>query len=64
MTPAATAVTPSASAAADCATRAAQREARLQRVSYLFRHAGSDITMQALLRAMIDYRTEEPPCSR
>ncbi len=46
-------------AAPDPAKEAAQREAALQRLSYLFRRAGSDITMQALLRAMVDYRTEK-----
>jgi hypothetical protein len=46
----------------DPATEAAQREAALQRISYLFRRAGTDITMQALLRAMVDYRTEKLPC--
>lgn len=43
----------------DPAKEAAQREAALQRLSYLFRRAGPDITMQALLRAMIDYRMEK-----
>lgn len=52
---------PPAAATADPrpAKRAAQLEAALQRVSYLFRRAGSDTTMQALLRTMIDYRTEK-----
>jgi hypothetical protein len=48
-------------AAQDAATQAAQREAALQRISFLFRRAGSDITMQALLRAMVDYQTEKLP---
>lgn len=43
----------------DPAAEAARRDAALQRVAYVFRRAGSDITMQALLRAMIDYRTEK-----
>ena len=43
----------------DPATEAAQREAALQRIPFLLRRAGSDVTMQALLRAMIDYRTEK-----
>ena len=59
MMPATTSATPSATATADPAAEAAQREAALQRVAYLFRRAGSDITMQALLRAMVDYRTEK-----
>ena len=58
------AATPAAATTADPAAQAAQREAALRRVAYLFRRAGSDITMQALLRAMIDYRTEKQPCSR
>jgi hypothetical protein len=47
----------------DPATETARREAALQRVAYIFRRAGSDITMQALLRAMVDYRAEKSPCS-
>lgn len=46
-------------AAPDPGKEEAQREAALQRLSYIFRRAGSDITMQALLRAMVDYRTEK-----
>ncbi|MGP1676337.1 MAG: hypothetical protein ACTS6J_04180 [Burkholderiales bacterium] len=45
-------------AGADSSTQAAQRKAALQRIPFLFRRAGSDITMQALLRVMVDYRTE------
>ncbi len=36
-----------------------QQDAALERVTYLFRRAGSDVTMQALMRAMIDYRKEQ-----
>jgi hypothetical protein len=59
MTSAATAVArPAPAAAPDPATEAARREAALARIAYLFRRAGSDITMQALQRAMVDYRTQ------
>lgn len=50
--------TPDAEPDPDPVTEAALRAAALQRLSYIFRRAGSDITMQALLRAMVDYRTE------
>jgi len=45
---------PSASAPAT----AVQQQAVLDRLAYLFRRVGSDVTMQALLRAMIEYRKE------
>lgn len=64
MMPAASSATPAATTTADPAAQAARREAASRRLAYLFRRAGSDITMQALLRAMIDYRTEKQPCSR
>jgi hypothetical protein len=51
-------MTPEDTAAASAPATAAQQEAVLARVAYLFRRAGSDVTMQALLRAMIDYRKE------
>jgi len=44
---------------ADVEDEAALRQAALQRLSYLFRRAGTDTTMQALWRAMVDYRTEK-----
>jgi len=43
----------------DPEAEAALRETALQRLSYLFRRAGTDPTMQALWRAMVDYRTEK-----
>jgi hypothetical protein len=35
-----------------------QEDAVLQRLAYLFRRAGADVTMRALLRAMTEYRKE------
>lgn len=35
-----------------------RREALQEHVEHLFRHAGSDATMQALLRAVLEYRLE------
>jgi N-methylhydantoinase B/oxoprolinase/acetone carboxylase alpha subunit len=64
MMPATPSATAPAAAIADLATQAAQREAALQRVAHLFRRAGSDVTMQALSRAVAEYRTEKLPCSR
>ena len=43
----------------DPQTAETPQDAALERVTYLFRRAGSDVTMQALLRAMLDYRREQ-----
>jgi len=43
----------------DPVMEAAQREAALLRLSHLFRRAGTDTLMQALRRAMVDYRTKK-----
>lgn len=40
--------------------REERREALRGRVERLFRRAGSDATMQALLRAVLEYRLEKP----
>ncbi len=55
--PAAAPAVPAGGAAAP--TQAAQSQTALTRVAYLFRRAGPDITMQALLRAMLEYRAEK-----
>jgi hypothetical protein len=46
----------SAATVSDPDTAETQQDAALERVAYLFRRAGSDVTMRALMRAMIDYR--------
>ncbi len=38
------------------AAATAKRDVIFDRLSYLFRHAGSDVTMQALFRVLMDYR--------
>jgi hypothetical protein len=43
----------------DPVTEAAQREAALQRLAHIFRRAGSDFTMQALMRTMVEYWTQK-----
>jgi len=53
------ATTPHLEPKPDPVMEAAQREAALLRLAHLFRRAGTDTTMQALWRAMVDYRTEK-----
>ena len=50
-----TATSAAATAGGD-ATAIAKRDAIFDRMSHLFRHAGSDVTMQALFRVLMDYR--------
>ncbi|MBE0621498.1 MAG: hypothetical protein IH605_12970 [Burkholderiales bacterium] len=49
----------SAATVPDADTAETQEDAAFERIAYLFRRAGSDVTMQALMRAMIDYRKEQ-----
>lgn len=51
-------------AEADFAEQSIQPEAQMQRLAFLFRRAGADVTMQALLRAMAEYAQEKRSCSR
>jgi hypothetical protein len=50
------ALQPTAGAPADTSADA-ERDAVFDRLSHLFRHAGSDVTMQSLFRVLMDYRT-------
>jgi hypothetical protein len=53
------AATPDSEPKPDPGMEAAQREATSLRLSHLFRRAGTDTLMQALWRAMVDYRTKK-----
>jgi hypothetical protein len=53
---AASTATSTATSAGGDATAIAKRDAIFDRMSHLFRHAGSDVTMQALFRVLMDYR--------
>lgn len=52
---------PDQPAAAPLATEAARRAEVLQRVAQMFRHAGADPMMQALRRAVEDFRLGQMP---
>lgn len=53
------ATTPEVHLKPDPVTEAALREGVVLRLEYIFRRAGKDSTMQALWRAMVDYRLEK-----